>query len=409
VVRERNLYHGTGDTNRTHYGEDIGDNRLPAMWSAVLESAGWPARRAAVAEWNRTHPRVRRGLALTPVKFGISFTLTHYNQGGALVHVYQDGTVQVNHGGTEMGQGLHTKVLGVAMRELGLPAASIRMMKTSTDKVPNTSATAASAGADLNGAAVRAACETLRVRMAAVAVNLLAAIPVPGRTRKQLLMAEDVRFEQGQVFATSMPEVRLPFAKVAQQCYVDRVSLSATGYYATPGIHWDWKTVSGRPFAYFACGAAVCEVEVDGYSGMSRVVRVDIVHDVGDSLNPGLDRGQIEGGFVQGLGWLTSEELKWDAKGRLLTHSASTYQIPAISDAPMEFNVTLLPNAANSKAVHGSKAVGEPPLMLAISVREAIRDAVASFGPPGGEVRLASPATGEAVFAAIAERLRRAG
>jgi xanthine dehydrogenase large subunit len=221
---------------------------------------------------------------------------------------------------------------------------------------------------------------------------------------KPLLQSEEIAFADGFVFSRTHPELRLPFAKVAVQCYIERVSISTTGYYATPGIHWDWATVSGRPFAYFACGAAAAEVEVDGYTGMSRVRRVDIVHDVGDSLNPGVDRGQIEGGFVQGMGWLTSEELKWDAQGRLLTHSASTYQIPAISDAPMEFNVTLLPNAANSNAVHGSKAVGEPPLMLAFSVREAIRDAVANFGATGGEVRLASPATAEAVWRAIQAR-----
>jgi xanthine dehydrogenase molybdopterin binding subunit/xanthine dehydrogenase small subunit len=397
IVRERNFYHGSGETNRTHYGADLGDNRIQTLWRAALESAGFAARRAAVAEWNRTHPRIKRGLAVTPVKFGISFTLTHYNQGGALVHVYQDGSVQVNHGGTEMGQGLHTKILGIAMRELGLPADRIRMMKTSTDKVPNTSATAASAGADLNGAAVRAACATLRERLAPVAAKLLRA------------EAAEIVFADGFVARCGQPEGRLPFAQLVQRCYAERISLSATGYYATPGIHWDWNTGSGRPFAYYAGGAAVSEVEVDGYTGMTRVVRVDIVHDVGDSLNPGVDRGQIEGGFVQGLGWLTSEELKWDAQGRLLTHSASTYQIPAISDAPMEFNVTLLPQAANPHAVHGSKAVGEPPLMLAISVREAIRDAVAAFGAPGGEVRLASPATGEAVFAAIARRLRGGG
>jgi xanthine dehydrogenase molybdopterin-binding subunit B len=201
----------------------------------------------------------------------------------------------------------------------------------------------------------------------------------------------------------------VPLARLAEQCWVERVSLSATGYYATPNIHWDWEKGVGRPFAYYACGAAVSEVEVDGYTGMTRVVRVDIVQDVGTSLNPGVDRGQIEGGFVQGLGWLTSEELKWDDQGRLLTHSASTYQIPAISDAPMQFNVSLLPDAANANAIHGSKAVGEPPLMLAISVREAIRDAIANFGEPGGEIRLASPATGEAVFAAIAERSKRRG
>ncbi len=424
-VRERNLYHGTGDTNRTHYGEDVGDNRIQELWRAALAQGQFAGQRAEVDAWNRAHAGVKRGLAVTPVKFGISFTLTHYNQGGALVHVYQDGTVQVNHGGTEMGQGLHTKVLGVAMRELGLPAAVIRMMPTSTDKVPNTSATAASAGADLNGAAVRAACVTLRERMAGVAVKLLAAevtgqaqkdvkvdIAAPLRGTKPLPPAgpEDLVFADGFVALRDLADVRVPFAKVAVQCYVERVSLSATGYYATPGIHWDWSKALGRPFAYYACGVAVSEVEVDGYTGMSRVRRVDIVHDVGDSLNPGIDRGQIEGGFVQGMGWLTSEELKWDDKGRLLTHSASTYQIPAISDAPIEFNVTLLPRATNAQAVHGSKAVGEPPLMLAISVREAIRDAVASFGAPGGEVKLASPATGEAVFMAIeARRATRGG
>jgi xanthine dehydrogenase molybdopterin-binding subunit B len=329
----------------------------------------------------------------------------------------------VNHGGTEMGQGLQTKILGVAMRELGLPATVIRMMPTSTDKVPNTSATAASAGADLNGAAVRAACLSLRERMAPVATKMLAALAVGahaegtrtagllarpdiggGQTSVAQIAPEDVEFADGFVSARARLELRVSFAKLAAQCYVDRVSLSATGYYATPGIHWNWQTVSGRPFAYYACGAAVAEVEVDGFTGMSRVRRVDIVHDVGDSLNLGIDRGQIEGGFVQGMGWLTSEELKWDAAGRLLTHSASTYQIPAISDAPMEFNVTLLPDAANDKAVHGSKAVGEPPLMLAFCVREAIRDAVGNFGRPGGQVPLASPATGEAVWRAIQSR-----
>ena len=392
VVRERNLYHGTGETNTTHYGADIGDNRVQRAWSLVQSQAKFAERRRELTAWNKAHDRVKRGLAVTPVKFGISFTLTHYNQGGALVHIYQDGTVQVNHGGTEMGQGLHTKILGVAMRELGLPASAIRMMTTSTDKVPNTSATAASAGADLNGAAVRNACVTLRERLVPVAAKLLGAA------------TGDVVFADGLVLAKAKPDVRLPFAKVVATAYADRISLSTTGFYSTPGIHWSWETMSGRPFAYYACGAAVAEVEVDGYTGMSRVRRVDIVHDVGDSLNPGIDRGQIEGGFVQGMGWLTSEELKWDAAGRLLTHSASTYQIPAISDAPMEFNVTLLPDAANDQAVHGSKAVGEPPLMLAFSVREAIRDAVASFGKPGGQVSLASPATGEAVWRAVQKR-----
>ena len=396
VVRERNLYHGTGETNRTHYQEDIGDNRIQDIWAQVLAKADFTTRRAEVDAWNRDHPHMKRGLAVTPVKFGISFTLSHYNQAGAYVVIYSDGTVQVNHGGTEMGQGLYTKILGVAMRELGLHAESIRVMPTSTDKVPNTSATAASSGADLNGAAVAAACVTLRERLAAVAAPLLN-IPV-----------EKVEFAHGCVGELGHQENKMPFAKVCSHAYVARVSLAATGYYKTPDVRWDWTKSVGRPFHYFACGAAVAEVEVDGFSGMHRVRRVDIVHDVGDSLNPGVDRGQIEGGFVQGMGWLTREELKWDAKGRLLTHSASTYQIPAFSDAPVEFNVTLLPKAAQPNTIHGSKAVGEPPLMLAFSVREAIRDAVAAFGQPGGEVPLSSPATGEAIFAAIRARAAKA-
>ncbi len=400
LVRTRNLYHGTGETNRTHYGQDIGDNRVGEMWHAAQAGADFAARRAAVDAWNRTQTHAKRGLAVTPVKFGISFTLSHYNQGGALVHVYQDGSVQVNHGGTEMGQGLHTKILGVAMRELGLPADAVRLMPTATDKVPNTSATAASSGADLNGAAVAAACAELRRRLAPVAARLLSA-------EGTAVSADAVLFARGGVHAAGDASRVIPFATLCQRAYVERISLSATGFYRTEGIHWDWNRAAGRPFKYFAGGVAVSEVEVDGRTGMHRVRRVDIIHDVGDSLNPGIDRGQIEGGFVQGMGWLTSEELKWDAQGRLLTHSASTYQIPAISDAPGDFRVTLLPRAPNADAIHGSKAVGEPPLMLAISVREALRDAVAAFGAQGGEVELASPATGEAIFTAIQRRRAR--
>ena len=419
VVRQRNLYHGSGATNTTHYLEEIGDNRIQELWRQVMESAKFTERRAAIEEWNLSHSHRKRGLAVTSVKFGISFTLSHYNQAGALVHIYQDGSVQVNHGGTEMGQGLHTKMIGVAMRELGVSAASIRLMTTSTDKVPNTSATAASSGADLNGAAVAAACVILRERLAPIAARLLTA------KSGWEVHVEDVVFSGGKATLRGLgdgagtaapwlsrgsrppmtPESSVSFPEICAKAYTERVSLSTTGYYRTPGIHWDWTKSAGRPFHYFACGAAVAEVEVDGYTGMHHTRRVDIVHDVGDSLNPGVDRGQIEGGFVQGMGWLTSEELKWDKDGRLLTHSASTYQIPAFSDAPMEFNVTLLPKAAQPNTIHGSKAVGEPPLMLAFSVREAIRDAVANFGPAGGQVPLASPSTGEAVFLAIQARL----
>jgi xanthine dehydrogenase molybdopterin-binding subunit B len=309
--------------------------------------------------------------------------------------------VQVNHGGTEMGQGLYTKIRGVTIRELGVAETQVRVMRTQTDKVPNTSATAASSGSDLNGQAVKAACETLRERLAPIAAELLgaeSALAVP---------ASAVIFEEGFVRAPQVPGVRIPFERVVDRAYMKQVPLSATGFYRTPGIGYDKTKGKGKPFYYFAYGAAVTEVEVDGYSGMKRVVAVDILHDVGETLNHGVDRGQIEGGFVQGMGWLTGEELKWNADGKLLTHSASTYQIPSIGDAPERFDVTLLPHASQDGVIHGSKAVGEPPLMLAISVREAIRDAVAAFGASGGEVTLACPATHEAIRSAIKTRLER--
>jgi xanthine dehydrogenase molybdopterin-binding subunit B len=289
-----------------------------------------------------------------------------------------------------MGQGLHTKIVGIAMRELGLGRDVVRVMRTATDKVPNTSATAASAGADLNGAAVRDACVTLRERLRPVAAILLE-VPV-----------DEVRWEDGAFVARGRSAAINH--KLAELAYLKQTPLSATGFYRTPGVHYDKSAGRGKPFHYFAFGAAVTEVEVDGYTGMKRLLRTDILHDVGDSLNPGVDRGQVEGGFVQGVGWLTGEELLWDDKGRLLTHSASTYQIPSFSDAPRDFRVTLLPDAAQSNTIHGSKAVGEPPLMLAISAREAIREAVAAFSDKPGLVPLASPATHEAILAAIASR-----
>jgi len=289
-------------------------------------------------------------------------------------------------------------------------------MPTSTDKVPNTSATAASAGTDMNGAAVKNACETLRARLVPVALHLVAAevtrLKLKSVIDKSLLTSaatKDLVFANGYVFHRALPEVKVAFAAVVKKAYLSRVSLSATGYYATPGIHWDRAAGRGRPFLYFACGAAVTEVEVDGFTGMHRVLRVDILHDAGDSINEGVNRGQIEGGFVQGLGWLTTEELKWDDQGRLLTHSPDTYKIPSVGDTPQIFNVTLLGNAAQKEVIYGSKAVGEPPLMLAISAREAIRDAVAAFGPGKGEVALAVPATCEAIYLAIRNRCKSEG
>ena len=399
AVRERNLYRGCGETNTTHYGQEIGDNRLQHIWYTLKASSDFAARREQVRAWNETHAHDKRGLAITPVKFGISFTISHLNQAGAHVLIYQDGSVQVNHGGTEMGQGLHTKMLTVAARELGLPCDQVRVMQTRTDQVPNTSPTAASSGSDLNGQAVRAACATLRERLAPVAADLLGELP---EAAAQLVFAD------GKVFHPARPARVLPFTEVAMKAYLARVSLAATGYYATPGIKYDHETGRGTPFYYYACGAAACEVEVDGFTGAHQVRRVDILHDAGRSINPGVDRGQIEGAFTQGMGWLTMEELRWDREGRLLTHAPSTYKIPAFGDTPDDFRVTLLPDAAEDKVIHGSKAVGEPPLMLAISVREAIRDAVAAFGgDPGGVVDLPSPATGEAIFLSILQRRTR--
>ncbi|MFO0659051.1 MAG: xanthine dehydrogenase molybdopterin binding subunit [Polyangiaceae bacterium] len=403
LVRERNLYRGTGESATTHYGQKIEDERIPQIWSSLIVASSFEERRESLRRWNEQSPRIKRGLAITPVKFGISFTASFLNQAGALVLVYRDGTAQVNHGGTEMGQGLYAKIQGIAMRELGLDAAAVRVMKTRTDKVPNTSATAASSGADLNGAAVKDACEKLRERLAPIACEMWR------DTLGTEIVASSVRFEGAKVFPAHLPSAALSFGEVVERAYLKQVSLSATGFYRTPGVSYDKAKGRGKPFHYFANGAAVCEVEVDGYTGMKRVVRVDILHDVGESLNPGIDRGQVEGAFVQGLGWLTAEELKWDRKGRLLTHSASTYQIPAISDAPMDFRVTLMPDARQHNTVHGSKAVGEPPFMLAISVREAIRDAIAAFGARGGEVLLPSPATHEAIFLAIQQRLEPDG
>jgi xanthine dehydrogenase molybdopterin binding subunit len=400
TVRERNLYRGKGETNTTHYGEEIGDNRIQTIWRELKKSSGFTRRRIEIAEWNRAHPHRKRGLAMTPVKFGISFTLSHLNQAGAFVLIYQDGTVQVNHGGTEMGQGIHTNIVAVAAHELGVKPEHVRVMPTSTDKVPNTSATAASCSTDLNGAAVKQACEILRGRLAAVAADMLE-VKLGRRPLPEKLM-----FSEDAVYCRRRPRIPLAFAEVVRQAVQRRISMSATGYYATPGIHWDRAAGHGHPFHYFACGAAVSEVEVDGFTGMHRVLRVDILHDAGDSINEGVNRGQVEGGFVQGMGWLTMEELKWDDQGCLLTHSPDTYKIPAVGDMPQVFNVALLKSAAQKGTIYGNKAVGEPPFMLAISVREAIRDAVAAFGPPGVEVALPVPATPEAIFLQIRKSQR---
>ncbi len=392
-VRRRNFYRSTSST---HYGQRFDEaERLAAIWTRVLERSDFEARRAAIERFNRAERHRKRGLAVTPVKFGISFTTAFFNQAGALVLLYADGSVQVNHGGTEMGQGLHTKMRQVAADALGVRLEQIRLMPTRTDKVPNTSATAASSGSDLNGQAVRAACLRLRERLATVAATRFGCA------------SEDVVFEDGRVHPLGAPERAVPFGEVTRLAYRQRVPLMATGFYRTPNIHYDEARGRGRPFHYFALGAAVTEVEVDGFTGQYAVRRVDIVHDVGRSLSPLVDRGQIEGGYVQGLGWLTREQLVWDAgSGRLLTGGPSTYKIPSAGDCPTEFHVELLPRPPQPGVVHGSKAVGEPPFMLAISAREALRDAVAAFAErPPEQVALDAPATPEAVYWAI-ERVR---
>ncbi|WP_254174690.1 xanthine dehydrogenase molybdopterin binding subunit [Planktothrix pseudagardhii] len=389
TIRERNFYHGEGETNTTHYGQEIVDNRIVRVWEEVKQKSNFESRKLEIEQFNQNHDYQKRGLAMTPVKFGISFTKTEYNQAGALILIYQDGSIQLNHGGTEMGQGLQTKMLQVASQALGVNIKRFRIMPTSTDKVPNTSATAASSGSDLNGQAVKNACEILKQRLAEVAAKVL-----------NLDEPQDLIFEEDWIYCQSYPRYKIAFDEVVKQAYNQRVSLSATGYYRTPNIDYDPKLGKGRPFYYYAYGAAVSEVEIDGFTGTFKLRQVDIVQDVGESLNPLIDIGQIEGGFVQGMGWLTMEELVWDEQGRLKTFAPSTYKIPTIKEIPKNFNVHLLKRAAQDGVIYGSKAVGEPPFMLAISVREGIRDAIAAFGNRDF-ILLASPATPEAILNAI--------
>ncbi|MEM9344757.1 MAG: xanthine dehydrogenase molybdopterin binding subunit [Pseudomonadota bacterium] len=370
--------------NLTPYHMPVTDFVLHEMTDRLVETSDYVARREALQAWNADNPLLKRGIALTPVKFGISFTLTHLNQAGALVHVYQDGSIHMNHGGTEMGQGLFQKVAQVAADRFGVDVSRVKITATDTGKVPNTSATAASSGSDLNGMAVRAACDTICDRLAEFVAERQQADPAK------------VRFEGGHVHVGGQA---FPFEEVIADAYVARISLSSTGFYATPDIVWDRIKGRGRPFYYFAYGAAVTEVVIDTLTGENRMLRADILHDCGRSLNPALDIGQIEGGFVQGAGWLTTEELVWDDKGRLRTHAPSTYKIPACSDRPDVFNVALWDGENREETIYRSKAVGEPPLMLGISALMALSDACAACGPAYPDLR--APATPEAVLAAV--------
>ena len=385
-VRRVNYYAAAGenDAQTTPYHMPVTDFELHAMTDELLAQSDYTARRAAIADWNAGSPILKRGIAFCPVKFGISFTLTHLNQAGALVHVYQDGSIQLNHGGTEMGQGLFQKVAQVAASRFGVDMDHVRIMATDTGKVPNTSATAASSGTDLNGMAVQAACDTIRERLAVF------------HAERAGVTANDVQFNDNQVIAG---DHSMTFAEAVMLAYQARVSLSSTGFYATPDVEWDRIAGRGRPFFYFAYGAAISEVVVDTLTGENRILRTDILHDAGASLNPALDIGQVEGGFVQGAGWLTTEELVWDDTGRLRTHAPSTYKIPACGDRPDVFNVDLWDGRNREDTIYRSKAVGEPPFMLGNAVFFALSDAVAASGATYPDLQ--APATAEAVLAAV--------
>ncbi len=386
-VRMANLYGPRGATERcvTPYQMRVEDNILPQLLPKLEHLAQYRQRQKAVSAWNAQNSHLKRGIAITPVKFGISFTATLFNQAGALVHVYTDGSVQVNHGGTEMGQGLHTKVGQVVAVELGVPLAQVLVTGSATDKVPNASATAASSGTDLNGKAAQAAARTVRDNLAAFVCGL------------DGCGAGAVEFRGGQVIT---PKAARAFADVVKEAYANRIQLWSDGFYRTPKIHYDKTTLTGRPFFYFAYGAACSEVAIDTLTGEYRVLAVDILHDVGRSINPALDVGQIEGGFVQGMGWLTTEELVWDGKGQLTTKAPSTYKIPTAADVPAHFKVHLWPEPNDEDTIYRSKAVGEPPFMLAISVWEALRHAVAAARADGQQVHMNAPATAEQVLRA---------
>jgi xanthine dehydrogenase large subunit len=387
-VRKLNFYGRNDEEGRniTQYGQKVTDNVIHELVAQLESETAYRTRREAIRAFNTSSPVLKKGLALTPVKFGIAFNVTHFNQAGALVHIYVDGSVLVNHGGTEMGQGINTKVCQVVAHELGIPLSSVRASATDTSKVANTSATAASTGADLNGKAAQDAAHTLRRRLVDFAAKSFG------------VAAEEIILANGTVFAG---ETVIPFADLVQKAYLARVQLWSDGFYATPGLSWDRETMSGNPFGYYAYGASVSEVIVDTLTGEWKLLKADCLYDAGNSLNPAIDVGQVEGAFMQGMGWLTTEELWWNQQGKLMTHAPSTYKIPAVSDCPEDFNVRLFKNRNPFDSIHRSKAVGEPPLLLPFSVFLAIRDAVASVGDYRINPPLRAPATGEAILDAV--------
>ena len=387
-VRMHNLY-GVDERNVTPYGQIVRKNHLPEIMATLAASAQYRERRQAIEAANQTDPLLLRGIAITPMKFGISFTTKFLNQGNALVNIYTDGTIQVSTGATEMGQGVNTKIRQLVADEFGLSHECVTLMPTSTEKNPNTSPTAASASTDLNGTAAVRACQTLKERLAAFAARKLAAWEL-GISES----AECICFEEGHVFDRRNPAKQIPFGQLSREARLDRIDLGARGFYATPGVDYNRETGRGNPFLYYTQGAAVSEVEIDRFTGALRVPRVDLLIDIGESINPAIDRGQIIGGFIQGLGWVTAECLVYGAKGELLSHSPTTYKIPAVTDLPPIFNCEFFENHDNIENVARSKAVGEPPLMLAISAWAAVKQALAQFG----KENLRLPATGEEII-----------
>ncbi|HNS11464.1 MAG TPA: xanthine dehydrogenase molybdopterin binding subunit [Bacteroidia bacterium] len=398
-IRRLNFY-GTDKDNITHYGQTVELNRLENIYRELYSTSEYERRRNEVNKYNSGNEFYKKGLAITPVKFGISFTTSFLNQAGALVNIYKDGTVLINHGGTEMGQGLNTKITQIASAELGLSIDRIKVNATNTSKVPNTSATAASAGTDLNGMAVKHAIDQLKNRLADLMVQEFNKL-----RPEKVTSAEHITFENNCIIDSLYPDRKMAFDEAMVLANLNQVSLSATGFYKTPGIGWDKVQGWGTPFNYFAFGMAVSEVLVDTLTGYVKHLRTDILHDVGDSINPGIDLGQIEGGFIQGLGWVTTEEVKWDEKGRLLNHSPDTYKIPSVRDIPEDFRVKLLQDVPNPKAIRKSKAVAEPPFMLAFSTWLAIKDAISAVGKHEIEPEFGLPATNELILLSI-EKLR---
>ncbi len=394
-IRQLN-YYGIHERNIAPYGASVKENKLSLIHEKILNSSDFDMRKKITDEFNAKNQIIKRGIAMVPVKFGISFTTAFLNQAGALVHIYADGTVQVNHGGIEMGQGLNMKMLQVAANELGVSYEKIIVTPTNTSKVPNTSATAASSGSDLNGMAIKNAIEQLKTRMKSVAPDILEE-KFPGKK----ILSENVTIENNTVFDTTQKDVSCSFEEFCTKAYLKQTHLSSAGFYRTPDIWFDREKGTGNPFHYYTYGLSICEVEVNVLTGRVKLLRVDIVEDAGKSINPMIDKGQVIGGFVQGLGWVTTEDLKWNKDGKLLNASPDTYKIPTISDVPVELNVELLENAYNDNTIRGSKAVGEPPFPMAVSVWLAIKYAIASIKNHTKEPILSIPATNEEVVLAV--------